>query len=117
MRMNESGLPPWDIQAARNLYNIQSWGAKYSDINEAGHVVARPLQEAGAGVYVNDAIEEAKGRLRGGVPRSGFSKNLWEAAAQKRHSRCTLTRAYLMASDPSGCHRHPLRPILEARVE
>ena len=41
MHMNESGLPPWDIQAARNLYNIQSWGAKYFDINEAGHVVAR----------------------------------------------------------------------------
>src|SRR5713226_4236610 len=62
MHMNESGLPPWDIQAARNLYNIQSWGAKYFEINEAGHVVARPLQEAGAAVDVADVIEEAKGR-------------------------------------------------------
>ena len=34
---------PWDIPAARNLYNIQRWGAKYFDINDAGHVVARPL--------------------------------------------------------------------------
>jgi len=62
MHMNDSGEPPWDIQAARNLYNIQSWGARYFDINEAGHVVARPLQEAGAAVDVTDVIEEAKGR-------------------------------------------------------
>ena len=52
----------WDIQAARNLYNIQRWGAKYFDINEAGHVVARPLQEAGASVDITDVIEEAKAR-------------------------------------------------------
>src|SRR5262245_6132298 len=52
----------WNIQAARNLYNIQSWGAKYFDINDAGHVVARPLQEAGAAVDITDVIEEAKGR-------------------------------------------------------
>src|SRR5438477_3504862 len=62
MHMNDSGVPPWDIQAARNLYNIQSWGARYFDINEAGHVVARPLQEAGATVDLTDVIEEAKGR-------------------------------------------------------
>src|SRR5580765_5989937 len=62
MHMNDSGLPPWNIQAARNLYNIQSWGAKYFDINEAGHVIATPLQEAGASVDITDVIEEAKGR-------------------------------------------------------
>ncbi len=55
-------LPPWDIQAARNLYNVNRWGAKYFDINEAGHVIATPLQEAGAAVDINDVIEEAKGR-------------------------------------------------------
>ena len=53
---------PWDIDAARSLYNIQRWGAKYFDINEAGHVVATPLQEAGATVDITDVIEEAKGR-------------------------------------------------------
>ena len=37
---------PWDIEAARALYNIQRWGAKYFDINDAGHVVAKPLQDA-----------------------------------------------------------------------
>src|SRR5258705_13706411 len=55
-------LPAWDIQDARNLYNIQSWGAKYFDINEAGHVVARPLEENGASVEITDVIEEAKAR-------------------------------------------------------
>ncbi len=54
--------PPWSIQAARNLYSIQRWGAKYFDINEAGHVVARPLQENGASVELTDVIEEAKAR-------------------------------------------------------
>ena len=53
---------PWDIQAARNLYHIRRWGAKYFDINEAGHVVATPLQEAGASVDITDVIEEAKAR-------------------------------------------------------
>jgi len=53
---------PWDIQAARNLYNIHRWGAKYFDINEAGHVVAHPLQDAGVAVDLSDVIEEAKGR-------------------------------------------------------
>src|SRR6187549_2983727 len=52
----------WNIPAARNLYNIQRWGAKYFDINEAGHVVATPLQEAGTAVDITDLIEEAKGR-------------------------------------------------------
>ena len=54
--------PLWDIESARALYNIHRWGAKYYDINEAGHVVARPLQDAGATVDITDVIEEAKGR-------------------------------------------------------
>src|SRR5216683_2776066 len=54
--------PAWDIQAARSLYNIRRWGAKYFDINEAGRVVAKPLQEAGAAVDLTDVIEEAKAR-------------------------------------------------------
>src|SRR5690242_10389789 len=62
MSNSTDATAPWDIQAARNLYNIQRWGAKYFDINDAGHVVARPLQEAGAPVDLTDVIEEAKGR-------------------------------------------------------
>ncbi len=64
MEMSNStdGTGPWDVQTARNLYNIHRWGAKYFDINEAGHVVAKPLQDAGATVDLTDVIEEAKGR-------------------------------------------------------
>src|SRR5881396_2523200 len=62
MTSNSSGHADWDIQAARNLYNIQSWGTKYFDVNEAGRVVARPLQDMGAQVDLTDVIEEAKAR-------------------------------------------------------
>ena len=48
---------PWGIHSARALYNIDRWGAKYYDINEAGHVVATPLQEAGAPVDLTDLAE------------------------------------------------------------
>src|SRR5438132_3414298 len=53
---------PWTIQAARNLYNIHLWGAKYFDINEAGRVIAKPLRDSGASVDLTDVIEEAKAR-------------------------------------------------------
>jgi arginine decarboxylase len=52
----------WDIQQARNLYNIHRWGAKYFDISEAGRVVAKPLRDAGAVVDLTDVIEESKAR-------------------------------------------------------
>jgi len=54
--------PCWDIQQARNLYNIQRWGAGYFDINEEGHVIAKPLRDTGAAVDLTDVIEEAKAR-------------------------------------------------------
>ncbi len=53
---------PWTIQAARTLYGIEGWGARYFDINELGKVVARPLQDAGAAVEIEDVIEEARAR-------------------------------------------------------
>src|SRR5215204_2758328 len=34
--------PGWSIDAARDLYNIEGWGAGYFDINDKGHVVVRP---------------------------------------------------------------------------
>src|SRR3954471_23566797 len=52
----------WSVQHARNLYNVQRWGAKYFDINEAGRGVAKPLRDAGAVVDLTDVIEEAKAR-------------------------------------------------------
>src|SRR6476619_3467727 len=38
----ESASPRWSIESARELYNIEGWGAGYFDINERGHVVVRP---------------------------------------------------------------------------
>jgi arginine decarboxylase len=51
----------WSIPAARTLYNVDRWGAGYFDINDEGHVVAKPLQN-GVEVDLTDLIEEAKGR-------------------------------------------------------
>ena len=62
MSNSSDGTPPWDLPAARSLYNVQRWGAKYFDINDAGHVVARPAQDAGIAVDITDVIEEAKSR-------------------------------------------------------
>jgi len=62
MSDSQSSGDRWDIQAARAMYNIDRWGAKYFDIDEDGHVVARPLQENGIAVDINDVVEEAKAR-------------------------------------------------------
>src|SRR6184192_219794 len=62
MSNETDGSQLWSAQDARNLYNINRWGAKYFDINEAGRVVAKPLQDAGAAVDLTDVIEEAKAR-------------------------------------------------------
>jgi arginine decarboxylase len=37
-----ANAPGWSIESARELYNIEGWGAGYFDINEKGHVVVRP---------------------------------------------------------------------------
>ena len=62
MSILNDAAPAWNIESARALYNITRWGAKYFDINDAGHVIAKPLQDAGAIVDLTDVIEEAKGR-------------------------------------------------------
>jgi arginine decarboxylase len=54
--------PAWNPDAARQLYNIDRWGADYFDINPEGHVVARPLQDGGSEVDLTDIVEEARGR-------------------------------------------------------
>ena len=62
MSNSTDATPHWDTNAARNLYNVHRWGAKYFDINDAGEVVATPLQDAGTSVEISDVIEEARGR-------------------------------------------------------
>lgn len=53
---------PWTVQSARDLYNVRRWGANYFDVNEAGHVVAKPQLDGGCEVALADVIEEARGR-------------------------------------------------------
>lgn len=62
--MSDSPAPisDWSIQSARTLYNIDRWGAKYFDINEAGHISVTPLQDAGSCIDMTDVIEEARSR-------------------------------------------------------
>ncbi len=62
MSDSANSISAWDIQASRTLYNIDRWGAKYFDINDEGHVVARPLQEKGCAVDLTDVAEEARAR-------------------------------------------------------
>src|SRR5215467_6719388 len=62
MSNSTEGPEGWNIQCARNLYNIHRWGAKYFDISETGRAIAKPLQDAGASVDLTDVIEEAKAR-------------------------------------------------------
>ena len=39
--------PAWNIESARGLYNIQRWGAKYFDINDAGQAEhAQPVRQS-----------------------------------------------------------------------
>jgi len=35
----------WSIDAARQLYNVEGWGAGYFDVSDAGHMVVRPDRE------------------------------------------------------------------------
>jgi arginine decarboxylase len=34
--------PPWTVQDARRLYNIDGWGAGFFDVNDRGHIIVRP---------------------------------------------------------------------------
>src|SRR4051812_39579182 len=103
----------WDIPAARNLYNIQRWGAKYFDINEAGRVVAMPLEEAGASVDITDVIEEAKGRglkfpllIRfQDILRHRSRRSTWRSGARSRNSVTTGIIAGCFRSRLINCAR------------
>jgi arginine decarboxylase len=38
----EQGAPAWSTEDSRVLYNVESWGIGFFDVNEQGHVVVRP---------------------------------------------------------------------------
>ena len=73
-------------QDARILYNIHRWGAGYFDVNDGGHVVARPLMEAGAAVELSDIVEETRANLNANVLKRLYEEELPEKVSRKTWS-------------------------------
>jgi arginine decarboxylase len=49
----------WNIAQARDTYNIAHWGNGYFDVNEAGHVIARPdPRSAQPGIDLHELVRE-----------------------------------------------------------
>lgn len=53
---------PWDKKSALKTYQIRRWGAKYFDINAAGHVAVTPRRDAGGEVDMYELIQQARAR-------------------------------------------------------
>ncbi len=54
--------PQWDKKKALKTYQVRRWGAKYFDINAAGHVSVTPLREAGGQIDLYEVVQQAKER-------------------------------------------------------
>jgi arginine decarboxylase len=52
----------WKAADSAQLYQVESWGSGYFGINEAGHVVVRPDQQAGREIDLHDVVEGLKAR-------------------------------------------------------
>ena len=62
MPLPEKMKSEWDIEAAIATYNVDRWGGDYFTINEAGNVVARPLQDNGGSIDIMEVVNEARKR-------------------------------------------------------
>jgi arginine decarboxylase len=54
--------PSWDKKKALKTYQIRRWGAKYFDINAAGHVAVTPLRDTGSSVDLYEVVQQARER-------------------------------------------------------
>ena len=52
----------WDIARALHTYNIAGWGDSYFNVNEAGNITVRPLQDQGPALDLPAVVEEARDR-------------------------------------------------------
>ena len=52
----------WNVESARQHYNVEGWGAGFFDINSSGNASARPLKGKGAEVDIMEIVREAKER-------------------------------------------------------
>src|SRR3569623_67728 len=83
----------WDIQQARDAYNIPHWGGEYFDINDAGHLHVRP-RRAGThpGIDLYQLSQEA--------PAAGLALPLLVRFSDILHDRVdTLCGAFSQAME------------------
>ncbi len=52
----------WKVDDSAQLYQVASWGSGYFGVNEAGHVVVRPDQQAGREIDLLEVVEGLKAR-------------------------------------------------------
>ena len=63
-----SPVPPfatsvgWKVDDSAQLYQVDSWGGGYFGINDAGHIVVRPDQQASLEIDLHEVVEGLKAR-------------------------------------------------------
>lgn len=64
--MNDKAPPAWDLDQARELYNLPQWGEGYFDVGADGHVQVRPFRDRPAAAI--DLYALARRLPREGLP-------------------------------------------------
>ena len=90
----------WDIQQARDTYNIPHWGGDYFDINVEGHLHVRPRRNAAhPGIDLFELSQEAQA--------TGLSLPLLLRFSDILHDRVdTLCGAFAQAMSVAGYQGH-----------
>src|SRR3972149_3163241 len=55
-----TGLKRWSAADSLELYNIEGWGQGYFQINDAGHLIVRPIRRSAATIDLIGLIEDAQ---------------------------------------------------------
>ncbi|MBD3671871.1 MAG: biosynthetic arginine decarboxylase [Gammaproteobacteria bacterium] len=51
-------MSKWSSDKSRDLYNVPHWSGGYYDINAQGHLVARPIQEEGPSIDMQELVQQ-----------------------------------------------------------
>ena len=104
----EKNKPEWDIDAAISTYNVDGWGGGYFSVNQAGNVIAKPLQEAGGSIDLLEVVNDARERGLGFPLVIRFQDLL-------RHRVVTVNRAFAAAMQEFG-YRNVYRGVFPIKV-
>jgi len=52
----------WSLDRARRTWSIPHWSEGYFDVDDGGHMVARPLRDAGPAIRISEAIDQSAGQ-------------------------------------------------------